>query len=293
MEQNTQEWLDFRRTKVGASDCPAILGLSPYKTPYQVWEEKVFGVDTFKNAGMLRGQALEEKAREEFERISGVAVMPKIMVSKERDWQMASFDGVSFEGDTFVEIKCPNKEVHGMALKGKLPDHYMAQMQHQLAVMNVKMGFYFSFDGSRGAVVEVPKDEKYIDMINEVESTFYHEYMVTKSAPPMGNEDYVHREDSAWVELANEWAELSRYIKSLEASEEEIRAKLIALTNGQSTRGAGIRLTRSICKGAVDYKKIPELLGVDLEPYRKGSFEKWVLASCKKSLANKKSAELE
>ena len=34
------EWLAFRRTGIGGSDAAAILGLSPFKSNVQVWEEK-------------------------------------------------------------------------------------------------------------------------------------------------------------------------------------------------------------------------------------------------------------
>ncbi len=37
---NTPEWLAWRRRGLGASDVPAILGLSKYKSPFQLWLEK-------------------------------------------------------------------------------------------------------------------------------------------------------------------------------------------------------------------------------------------------------------
>jgi len=41
LRQNTPEWLEVRKTKLGASDAPAILGISPYKTAYQLFLEKM------------------------------------------------------------------------------------------------------------------------------------------------------------------------------------------------------------------------------------------------------------
>ncbi len=38
-EQRSEEWLKLRREGLGASDIPAVLGISPYKTPYQLWAE--------------------------------------------------------------------------------------------------------------------------------------------------------------------------------------------------------------------------------------------------------------
>ena len=280
MQQNTQEWLDFRRNKIGASDASCIMGISPYKTAFQLWEEKVFGKEQEQNGAMMRGHYMEEAARSEFEKQTGISVMPKIVVSAERPWQMASLDGISFDGSIFVEIKCPSKEVHKMAENGVIPDHYNAQMQHQMSVLNLQEGLYFSFDGKKGKIVTIKREEFYIEEMLEEEEKFY-ECMKNQIAPVLSDKDYVFREDKEWNELAKEWVELSAYIKSMEANEEELRAQLIAYANGKSTKGAGVRVTRSLSRGMVDYKAIPQLMGVNLDSYRKPASERWTLASCK------------
>lgn len=280
MEQNTQEWLDFRRNKIGASDCPVILGISPYRTSYQLWEEKVFGKEQIQTSAMARGHELEETARQEFEKLTGISVMPKVMVHPKRSWQMASLDGISFDGSTFVEIKCPNKEIHQMAEDGRIPVYYYAQMQHQMSVINADQGFYFSFDGSKGALVPINRDNGYIQVVLEKEEKFF-ECMINKEPPALTDKDYIIQNGQEWVKIADEWKELSSYIETLKESQEELRNKLIAFANGQNSKGNGVRVTRSISKGVVDYKKIPELIGVDLELYRKPSSEKWTLAACK------------
>ena len=49
---------------------------------------------------------------------------------------------------------------------------------------------------------------------------------------------------------------------------EATRAALAALATHAKETGAGVTVTRYWRAGAVDYKKVPELRGVDLEPYR-------------------------
>ncbi len=44
--QNTPEWHAFRRKRIGASDAPVIMGISPWKTPYQLWIEKTSGIES-------------------------------------------------------------------------------------------------------------------------------------------------------------------------------------------------------------------------------------------------------
>ena len=41
LNQRSPEWLQWRSQGITASDIPIILGLSPYKTPWQLWAEKV------------------------------------------------------------------------------------------------------------------------------------------------------------------------------------------------------------------------------------------------------------
>lgn len=280
MRQNTQEWLDFRRNKIGASDASVIMDISPWKTKYQLWEEKVFGKEQEQNGAMMRGSMMEEEARDEFEKMTGISVMPKVVVHPTRSWQMASLDGISFDGSVFVEIKCPNASTHQMALDGRIPDHYFAQMQHQMSVLDLPEGLYFSFDGKKGKVVTIKREEFFIEEMLEKEEKFY-ECMTTQTPPALSDKDYIYRDDEQWNTLANEWIELSKYMKQLEEQEDELREKLIGLTDGSSCKGYGIRVTRSFSKGLVDYKKVPELVGVDLETYRKPSSERWTVAICK------------
>lgn len=39
------DWLKERQKGIGGSDVAAILGMSPWRTPYQVWEEKTTPID--------------------------------------------------------------------------------------------------------------------------------------------------------------------------------------------------------------------------------------------------------
>lgn len=66
----------------------------------------------------------------------------------------------------------------------------------------------------------------------------------------------------------------------LEEREERIKEQLVQLCNNQPSVGAGIRLQKILKKGTVEYKKIPELKGVDLEKYRRDPTEYWKISDC-------------
>ena len=53
--QQTDEWLEMRRNKIGASDAPIIMEVSPYKKPNQLMEDKLTGAVMAKSQAMQRG----------------------------------------------------------------------------------------------------------------------------------------------------------------------------------------------------------------------------------------------
>lgn len=274
MEQGTQEWHDLRRSHIGASDAPVIMGVSPWKTPYQLFEEKVFGVQQEQNSAMSRGVALEESARERFQDKMGILMMPKVVLNEDRPWQMASLDGISFDGLHILEIKHANKEVFEMAKGGNLPDYYNIQIQHALDTTQAVKCYYVVSDGKQDVYVEIFPDQKLIQQIREKNEKFY-ELMVKKEAPPLSDKDYVIIEDKEFVELMAEYKDVKHELDILKDCEQVIREKLIALAKGKNAKCSKGQMTRSFSKGQVDMKLVPELIGVDLEPYRKPPCEKW------------------
>jgi len=183
LQQGTEAWHAFRRTRVGASDAVIIAGLSPWMTKYQLWCEKLGLIEPQPiNSSMQRGMILEPVARRCYEKMTGIDVVPTIRVSKEFPWCFASLDGISLDEKTIVEIKCTNKKNHAMAKDGKIPPYYMPQVQHQIYVCGLDSCDYFSYDGSSGILVTVPRDDAYISRLIEMEKEFYN-CMITFMEP--------------------------------------------------------------------------------------------------------------
>jgi len=272
MEQGTPEWLALRKTKITATDAAVILGASHWKTRFQLYNEKISEENnTFKNDAMQRGLDLEPIARDLFEIKTGLKVSPKVVIN---DWAMASLDGISDCGNHIVEIKCPGSKDHAIALLGKVPDHYYPQLQHQMYVCDVESAYYFSFDGADGVVVEVLRNEEYIQKMIIEEKKFY-QCLINKTPPELNEGDYIQRNDDLWQQCALKWKSLTNSIKELEKEEEEIRKQLVFLSGESNTKGAGISLCLVNRKGNVEYARIPELINVDLDKYRKGSINSW------------------
>jgi len=147
MIQGTPEWLEWRRKGIGASDIAAIIGVSPYSTPYQVWLEKTGKSTGFAgNYATQRGSELEVKARARYELVSLEDMPPGIAIHPSYEIVRVSLDGIRRpDCKKILEIKCPGIDSHLTALENKVPDHYEPQVQYQLAATGADELDYFSF----------------------------------------------------------------------------------------------------------------------------------------------------
>jgi putative phage-type endonuclease len=274
-KQNTPEWLEMRKNKIGASDAPIIMNQSPYKTPHQLWQEKLDLVSTPKSTvAMDRGVSLEESARHEFEKMTGLKTQPKVVFHPHINYMMASLDAVDPQGKNIAEIKCPGKEDHALAQAGKIPGKYYPQLQHQLEVSELEMAYYFSFDGSQGVIVKVFRNDKYIDTLLKKEKEFW-EKLQTFEAPELTERDYELKEDLSWTRAACLLRHARSELVAAQEKEMEARARLIELSNDRNCMGDGVKLTKVITQGRIDYKAINELKDLNLEIYRKKPTESW------------------
>jgi putative phage-type endonuclease len=276
LEQGTPEWLALRKTKVTATDSCVIMGANPWKTRIQLYNEKIHeNTPIFVNERMQRGTDLEPIARDLFCIQTGIQMKPAVCV---KDWAMASLDGLSPCGRYALEIKCPGDEDHKKALMGKVPDKYYPQCQKIYYVNDVDICYYYSFDSADGVIIEVKRDQNYIDKMVKEELDFF-KCLQTRTPPEPQEGDYIYREDDLWKQCATQWMTLVQEMKEMEKREEDLRKQLIFLSGESNSKGSGISLCQVRRKGNIDYSKITELKGIDLEPYRKPSSDSWRITS--------------
>jgi putative phage-type endonuclease len=274
MIQGSQEWHEWRKNKIGASDAPIIMEVSPWKTPYQLWLEKLdLSQQKSPSFAMSRGIELEKQARKEFYKMCGIDVEPDCMLHKEHPWMCASFDGYNPLG-YIVEIKCPGKTDHESAMCGVIPDKYYPQLQHQLAVSGFEMVYYFSYDGKDGVILECRRDDEYINLMIKKEREFY-QCMTQLRAPELTDKDYNYRDDDEWYRAVIDYKEACKKIDWWTQQKEESRDLLIGMSGNQNSIGGGIRLQKIVKKGFIEYSRIPELQNIELDTYRKPCTEYW------------------
>jgi putative phage-type endonuclease len=266
--QGTPEWHAHRARYRNASETAAVLGASPWLTPYQLWLQRTGRVQQVVTAAMGHGTRLEPEARAAYEALTGTVMQPLVLV--EGDYS-ASLDGMSFDGSLIVEIKCPFKGRQSSLWQsveaGAVPEYYGWQVEHQLMVSGAAQAHLYVFDGTKGHLTEIaPRPERW-QAIREAWDAFMG-CIETDTPPPLTERDKVVRADTAWRDAAEVYLDLKRETDRLAGLLDEAKAKLVGLAQHPSESGAGVTVTRFWKQGAVDYKKVPQLQGVDLEVYR-------------------------
>lgn len=184
LQQGSPEWHTFRQEKIGASDAPIIMGVSPWTDLKGLYRQKC-GEATVSNAAMMCGRRNEEPARLLFEEMTGLAVFPMVGMHEIRTWQVASFDGVTLDQKRGCEIKCANEKDHELARQGKIPIKYYPQLQHQLDVGGWDVMDYFSYRVAtkEGIIIEIKRNQRYIDQMIDREEQFYFRCIVLNAEP--------------------------------------------------------------------------------------------------------------
>ncbi len=269
MEQNSDKWLEWRKSGIGSSDAPVIMGVSPYKTPYQLWEEKTGRANHDQsNWATRRGTEMEPKARAHYELLTGKNMPATLAQHKDYPCLRASLDG--FDGETVLEIKCPGKEDHMLAISGRVPEKYWPQLQHQLMVTGAKEVHYCSFDGDKTYLVKVQPDFEYIEKLLEQEIAFW-QYIVNDEAPSLSDKDYKQITDVKLQEHITRWKLSKAVLDEAELAEQALRTVLDNWTKNDHPKleYGDVQITRTTRQGSIDYTKIPAIQNENLEAYRK------------------------
>ena len=88
-------WLEGRRTGIGGSDVAAVLGLNPWKTPLDVWNDKLgLSEDKGMSEPAYWGTVLEDTVAKEFQLRTGKRVqkVSHQFADPETPWAIANID---------------------------------------------------------------------------------------------------------------------------------------------------------------------------------------------------------
>jgi putative phage-type endonuclease len=244
-------WLEERRKGIGGSDVAAIMGLSPFKTAYQVYQEKRKEVEDWQgNNATDWGKRMEPAIRQWYSDQTGrsVRLPDKIMYHSKHSFLLASLDGFT-DDRRIVEIKTArSSKGWGEPGTNEIPDYYALQVQHYMIVTGFEVtDIPVSIGGGSPELYEVPEDRELQEMLIEACTEFWQRVVVGNPPEPVTYADAVARFGRSAAEGAvvatNEAIEGVQVLRAvrqkqaeLEDIEEEIKGNLIiALGEAGST----------------------------------------------------------
>ncbi len=313
----TPEWHQWRNTGVSASEADIVLGLSPYKTRYRLYAEKkglILPENLDRNPHVRRGIRLEPVARRAFENRHNTMLLPVCAESDEHPFIRASFDGIDDNGIP-VEIKAPTevnfrdaqhaedpetsssfteedfRDVQQNRKESKLYKRYFFQVQQQILVANSDSAWLSLYLNEREYLdIPIPRDDSVINTII-LEARKFWECLKTNTPPerepnrdvfiPSGVQlDRWNTLASSYHNAENLILDYKSKIKALEEEQTQIESNLLQLMGDFAhAESAGLRVSRYLQQGNIDYRAalkslVPDFDPAVLEQFRKSPSER-------------------
>lgn len=193
-------WIEARRTFLGASDVPAVLGLSPWRTALDVWASKCGLIDDSGGSTLATslGHELEDFiARKWSEEHPGRTVAHRQMTVRHPDmpWLAASTDR-EVDPDGLLECKLVGARVSQHWADG-VPLYVLAQCQVQMAVTGRQWVDVCSLHAAGGwehRVDRVDRDDRAIATMLPVLERFWFEHVVAGVRPDLDGDPWKIRD---------------------------------------------------------------------------------------------------
>lgn len=248
-----EAWLAGRRNGIGASDAPAVLGISPFKSRGDLWAEKTGLVeppDLSDNEAVEWGLRLEGPIAEAFEKRTGRIVTRLPSYASRRhpvlDWMSCTPDALQTcpqkVGDVgILQIKTTSA-FNASDWSEAPPLYYQVQLQHELAVTGRNWGslaclvggqklVWFDQDRNERFVTEtlIPALEEFWNCVKTktrpAEANFSADVVKAMHPNDNGESVFLPPEAAKWAQTAEEAAEVR---KDAERREEAAKTLLKA-----------------------------------------------------------------
>lgn len=181
-----------RRQAIGGSDVAAILGISPWRTAWEVWAEKVGKLEPWRgNAATEHGHAYERAVLDYAERDLGCNLIRDVRVPAEGIPLAVTLDAATETEGLPVEAKTTGLvgPVHGdWGTPGtdEVPECYLVQVHAQLICTRADIAYLYSLIPGRGTVKYeiVPIPELHDEIVGTC-CDWWTRYVVAGDPPPL------------------------------------------------------------------------------------------------------------
>lgn len=256
----TESKLALRQKHIGASESAAILGLSRWATPNDVfWSKRpdLLGIDRLPCLSSLAAEAgiiLERSVLDYAQRHLGADLLRnQFRVSKGADGGImsATFDALipgrpreAVEAKTFgITWAAPHADlaVWGDPDTDQVPESYIVQCQHQIHVGELDRVWLYALLGGRGFVrYRIERRDALIDSLVAIVGEFWNDHVIPgvppdpTAQPPLELLKAARREPGKQIcfgistsSVVVAWEETKREIKELEERRDDLLAEIV------------------------------------------------------------------
>ncbi|KQW61515.1 YqaJ viral recombinase family protein [Variovorax sp. Root411] len=193
------EWLAVRKGGIGSSDAAAAVGLSPYKSPLELWMEKT-GRDAplpkadpgDETSPMYWGSLLEPIVAAHYTKRTGHKVrrINAVLQHPREAWMLANVDREVIGVPDVQILECKTAGMNGARLwKDGVPEYVQLQVHHQLCVTGKQAAdVAVLICGQELQVHRIERDEALIAQLMNLERRFWG-YVERDEAPPADGSD--------------------------------------------------------------------------------------------------------
>jgi len=145
-----------------------------YDSRQKLWRQLTGREERFQgNAATTWGSDNEIHAISQYEIVTGEIVESAgenqgFVIHPEHDWLGCTPDG--YARDIVIEAKCPAS----LNLYGKVPDHYMPQVQGQMAITGKQKAHFMCWTPQEFEIYEVPASHEYWQQCLKLLNDFWH-----------------------------------------------------------------------------------------------------------------------
>jgi putative phage-type endonuclease len=205
--EEKESYAASRASGIGGTDAAAILGLSPYRKPIDIYAGKVDpkSMPELDKECLFWGSALEPIVRQRYAVRFGVADLAApgrlaeffpqtrpwndatLVIGKEA-WMIGAPDGWIPSVKSGLEVKCASRKSDDWGAEGsdEIPAHYYVQAAWYLMVCEAE-GWNFAtlFSGSRLEQFRIVRDPVFEKHIVEAARAFWFEFVLKRVEPPV------------------------------------------------------------------------------------------------------------
>ena len=182
-----EDWLRYRKCGITGTDAGAILGLNPYRSAFQVYHDKISDtIENIDNEAMRQGRDLEDYVAQRFSEETGFKVRRAnaIYQSEEHPLLLADFDRLIVGQKAGLECKTVSPFSVDKWADGKIPAHYLAQVDHYLAVSGFDCWYVAALIFGRELVIHrIVTDKQVLSDLIDKEELFWTRHVVPQIPP--------------------------------------------------------------------------------------------------------------